>query len=334
MSRTPRLSIVASTDGSYEVVRRSVELLADQTCLDEIQMIIVGPSVADINPDMETLGKFADFKIVEFGAFETTGAALVAGLAHAKGEFLVFLEEHGFPPVDFGEKLMKTFDETKSDVVGYGLLPSNPGYVSWAHIYIQFGGAVPPRPSGYQARLGPHHVSYRCDMLRTYQEHLGDLLSNEAAFHELLRQDGRQLYFQGEIALLHGQISDLRQLIVHECLSGVTYGDARSKGQNWSILKRTAYVLGAPLIPFWRTGRAMVDMHKSGRLLKLFPLAPLIMLLVSSSGALGEAFGYIFGSRKWISDWRSGFELDRFAFVNEADQTSAPRSAAEARKLS
>lgn len=332
MHQSFRVSVVVSTDSTFDVVRRSIELLTDQTAVDQIHIVLVGPSIEKIEPDFETLSKFGAYDIVEFGEFDTTGAALQAGMRKAKGEFLVYLEEHGFPPNDFIEKLIARFDETGSDVVGYGLLPSNPGTVSWAHIYIQFGGAVPPRPSGYQKRLGPHHVSYRIAAVLGDVEYLDDLLSNEAAFHEKLRNEGKKLYFCGDIALDHAQISDFRQLFVHEFLSGVTYGDSRHKAQNWSVLRRAIYVCGAPLIPFWRTVRAMADMKQSGRLLALSPMTPLVMFAVSCAGAAGEVVGYTVGANKEIKDRRSGFELDRFAYVNAADMKSAPRTAEDVRK--
>lgn len=327
----PRVSVVVSTDSTYDVARRSIELMTDQTAVDQIHLILVGPSIAQIEPDFETLSKFGAYDIVEFGEFDTTGAALRAGMEQAKGEFLVYLEEHGFPPVDFIEKLIAKFDETGSDVVGYGLLPSNPGIVSWAHIYIQFGGAVPPQPSGYQKRLGPHHVSYRIAAVLGDVGHLDDLLSNEAAFHEKLRNEGKKLYFCSDIALEHAQISDFRQLFVHEFLSGTTYADSRYKAQDWSVWRRAVYVCGAPLIPFWRTIRAMGDMKRSGRLWELSPMAPLVMLAVSSAGAAGEVVGYTVGASKAVKDRRSGFELDRFAYVNEADMAAAPRTAEDVR---
>ncbi|MEL6100090.1 MAG: glycosyltransferase [Pseudomonadota bacterium] len=333
MTNNIRVSMVASTDSTYGVVRRSVELLTDQTRLDAIQLILVGPSRDVMQPDLETLSKFAAYEIIEIGAFQSTGASMAAGYQHAEGDILVYVEEHGFPPVDFAEKLIETFDETGSDVVGYGLLPSNPGNVAWAHIYAQFGGAVPPQPSGYQNRLGPHHVAYRASALPLDDPAIGALLSNEAALHEMMRQQGKRLYYRGDLALRHAQISDFWSLLTHEFLSGVTFADARRAAQNWPIWKRAVYVLGAPLIPFWRTGRAMVDMHRSGRLLKLSPSSPLIILAVSTAGAAGEVVGYTIGTRQWITDWRSTFELDRFAFVNESDQIAAPKTAEEARKL-
>ena len=332
MAYSPRVTVVVSTDSSFETSRRSTELLLDQTRPDLIHLVLVGPSIEEMKPDLDVLSKFGAYDIVEFGEFETTGAALVAGMKAAKGDFLVYLEEHGFPPSDFIEKLVAAFDETGNDVVGYGLLPSNPGAVSWAHIYIQFGGAVPPRPSGFQKRLGPHHVSYRVSTLKGETEHLDKLLSNEAAYHEKLREEGKKLYFHGDLALLHAQISDFKQLFVHEFLSGVTFADARRHAQDWSLLRRAIYVLGAPLIPFWRTFRAMGDMYISGRLFK-WPHVPFIMLAVTCAGAAGEVVGYTFGTNKRINDRRSGFELDRFAYVNDADMKAAPRTAEDARNI-
>ncbi|MEO0569694.1 MAG: glycosyltransferase [Pseudomonadota bacterium] len=333
MSNPIRVSVVASTDSDFEVVRRSVELLTDQTVCDQIEMIIVGPNAKKIQVDEDVVSKFGDYQIVEINDFEVTGASMVAGYKKAKGEFLVFIEEHGFPPVDFTEKLISTFEETGADIVGYGLTPSNPGYVSWAHIYQQFGAAVPPQPSGFKNRLGPHHVSYRAGVLPLEDPGIGDLMSNEAALIELLHEKGRKIYFDGQITLKHAQISDFFQLVQHEFLSGVTYGDARYKNQNWSVWKRAFYVLASPLIPFWRTGRAMADMYRSGRLWQLMPLSPLIMLASTTSGTLGEVVGYTIGSRAWIADKRSEFELDRYAFVNTADKLNAPRTAEQARKM-
>ena len=333
MPKPFRVSIVASTDSSFEVARRSIELLTDQTLREEIELILTGPDLETIQPDLEVLSQFGGYQIVEVGEFETTGASMAAGFRAAKGEFLVYLEEHGFPPPDFAEKVIETFEKTGADVVGYGLVPSNPGIVSWAHIFIQFGAAVPPQPSGYKSRLGPHHVSYRAGVLTLGDPGIGDLMSNEAALHEMLHSQGRKIYYNGEISLHHAQISDFSQLIRHEFFSGVTYADARHTSQNWSVWRRTLYVLGSPLIPFWRTGRAMVDMNRSGRLWKLMPLTPLVMFAATISGTVGEIVGYTSGKRKWISDRRSEFELDRFAFVSSGDQLNAPRTAEQARKL-
>ncbi|MEM9212147.1 MAG: hypothetical protein AAGA63_11745, partial [Pseudomonadota bacterium] len=105
MSNPIRVSVVASTDSDFEVVRRSVELLTDQTVCDQIEMIIVGPNAKKIQVDEDVVSKFGDYQIVEINDFEVTGASMVAGYKKAKGEFLVFIEEHGFPPVDFTEKL-------------------------------------------------------------------------------------------------------------------------------------------------------------------------------------------------------------------------------------
>lgn len=333
MPKPIRVSIVASTDSSFEVARRSIELLTDQTVCDEIELILTGPDLQQIQPDLDVLSKFGSYQIVEVGEFETTGASMAAGFRKAKGEFLVYLEEHGFPPTDFAEKLIETFDNTGADVVGYGLVPSNPGIVSWAHIYIQFGAAVPPQPSGFKKRLGPHHVSYRAGVLPLDDAEIGDLMSNEAVLHETLHNQGCKIYYDGEIFLHHTQISDFLQLVQHEFFSGVTYADARRASQNWSVLRRVVYVLGSPLIPFWRTGRAMVDINRSSRLWQLLPWTPFVMLAATISGALGEVVGYIFGKRKWIADRRSEFELDRYAFVNSGDQLNAPRTAEQARQL-
>lgn len=293
----------------------------------------MGPDVGKIKPDLEVLSKFGSFQVIECGAFETTGANMLAGFKQAKGEFLVYLEEHGFPPSDFAERLVNIFETSKADVVGYGLVPSNPGIVAWAHIYIQFGAAVPPQPSSYKSRLGPHHVSYRAGVLPLSDPGLGDLLSNEAALHEILHSEGRKIYFDGTLALRHAQISSFFPLLKHEFLSGITFGDARHKNQNWSLARRMFYVLASPLIPFWRTGRAMADMHRSGRLFKFMPVVPLVMFAVTISGTLGEVIGYTFGTRQWVSDKRSEFELDRYAFVNAKDQMNAPRTAEQARRM-
>ncbi|MDU8942183.1 glycosyltransferase [Ovoidimarina sediminis] len=318
--KEPSFSIVSATDGAFDVCRRSLSNFAKQTLRDQIEIVLVGPSIEEMQPDYELLSQFGAYQIIEVGRLRSTGHALSLGFKHARAPFGAFLEEHGFPRPDFVEKLLKTFDETGSDVVGYTLLPQNPGTVAWTHIFLQFGPAVPDVVSGPAKRLGGHHVAYRKEVLTPFGDDLEILMANESVLFEIFRNKNIPMYLTNEITVGHTQISYLPALFRHEFISAMIFADARWKTQNWPVWKRAVYTLGAPAIPFVRVGRSLRDIRRTGRGPEMSVLVLPTMVLSAGVSAMGEAIGYVFGAGRRAIDYRTAVELDRYSYTTEADR--------------
>ncbi|MEL7461146.1 MAG: glycosyltransferase [Pseudomonadota bacterium] len=321
MASEPKLSVFMITDGDYSICARTVSYLAEQTIADQIEMIIVGPSEAQMAPDYGALAGFHSHRIVEFGTVGWIGEAAAAGIRAARAPYVVYAEEHGFPPPNWADVLVRTFEEGGHDGVGWAMMPANPGLVAWSHIYGQFGDAVAPVQSGPAIRLGPHHAAYRRDALLELGDDLAAAFGNEGALYPAFRKRGKTLYLTGETVTGHTQVSDLASFIRLEYIGQRVYASARMQVEDWPGWKRALYVAGAPLIPFVRVYRSIGHILRTGRGRQLLPQAALVLLVTCSAGTVGEVLGYLFGADDKLRADRMEIELDRYAFVKEGDRS-------------
>lgn len=320
MTNKPQISIIMLTDGKYEVCRRTISYLLAQTAVDKIEFVLVGPSRAIMEVDEAELAPFHSFRIVEIGEVHSTGHGLEAAVPVCTAELVLYAEEHGFPPPNLCEVLIRVANETDYQAYGWAMLPSNPGMVSWAHIYGQFAEVVAPRPSGEVSRTGGHHTMYRRALLMEYEGRLVDLFGHEAVLQEDLERRGIKLYLIGEVASGHTQISNFWSYLNHEFVSQWGFATARVRNLGWGWGRRLLYVAGAPLIPFLRVKRSLPFIRSTGRWRELMPQIGFIMFAANCAGALGEALGYLTGRNDKAMSTRAKIELDRYSHVREADR--------------
>ncbi len=320
MAPAPAFSVIMITESNYEVCRRTISYLLAQTVVEKIELVLVGPSRAEMQVDEAELSAFHSFKIVEIGKVQSTGHGLAAGTLASSADLVTYAEEHGFPPSNLCEVMLRIAGETDYQAYGWSILPSNPGAVAWAHIYGQFAEAVAPRPSGEVSRLGGHQSMYRRALLMEYKDNLVDLFGSEAVLQEDLERRGIKLFMVGDIANGHTQISNFWLYLWHEFVAQRTFAVARLRNLKWGWGRRLVYVAGAPLIPFLRLRRSLPYIRSTGRWNLLMPQIGLIMFAANCAGAVGEALGYATGNSDKATSERSKIELDRYSFVNEADR--------------
>ena len=320
MQTKPSISIIMVTDDTYETCRRTIGYLLQQTVIDQIEMIIVGPSRDQIQPDEAELSKFHSNQIVEVGKVVSVAQTLSAGVVAAKAFYVTYAEEHGFPPPNLAEVLIREFEEGGHVALGWAMTPANPGLVSWAHIYGQFGEAVAPLKSGPATRLGGHHGAYSRDLLMEYGDKLHHVVGCEAVLHGDLNKRGVKMYMTGEVVGLHTQVSDFPSYFKHEYIAQRAYAAARMDVMKWSIWRRLLYVAGSPLIPFVRLRRSLRHMRRTGRFRELMPNIAFVMFAGNVAGAIGEALGYVFGADDQVLSQRMAVELDRYSYVRASDR--------------
>ncbi len=329
MSSKPDFSIFLITDDSYAKCARTISYLKRQTIVDQIELVIVGPSREQIAPDYDDLSVFHSHKIVEMGEVGWVGKAAARGIEASSAKYVTYSEEHGFPPEDWAETLVRTFESGGYDAVGWGMTPANPGLVAWAHIYGQFGDAVAPLESGPATRLGPHHGAYRRDLLLEYGDALPHVFGNEGVLYPDLLRRGKSLYLTGETVTGHTQVSDFASYVRLEFIGMRIYAASRMLLFEWPLWKRLLYIAGSPVIPFLRLWRSLGHIRRTGRGRELLPQVAFVILGANIAGALGEAIGYAIGADDEGRADRMEIELDRYAFVNESDRAQKDRFAGE-----
>lgn len=320
-SRTPALSAIVITLGGFDVIRRTVRHLHDQTARHQIELLIVTPSANDLKYDPELVAGFHSVRVIETGSINYTGEGHAAGVRAASAPVVVYVEEHSYPAPGWAEALIKAHDGPW-DAVGGAILNANPrSMVSWASMLTDFGPWVAPVSGGEVDRLPPHHTSYKKTVLEEYGSRLAPLLESETVLIGNLNKQGSGLYLEPEAISSHVNISAARSYIQGEFLGGRLFGAARVRSRGWGV-RRVPYAVAAPAILLVRLQRVVSQIRRCGRQRELIPkvLPPLLLGLVSHT--VGEVAGYLLGEGR-AAERRRSIELERFRHVAERDRPAA-----------
>ncbi len=320
-SGTPALSAIVITLGGFDVIRRTVQHLRDQSARDQIELLIVTPSTDGLEYDPQQVGGFHSVRVIETGSINYTGEAHAAGVREARAPVVIYVEEHSYPEPGWATALIEAHDGPWG-AVGGAMLNANPGsMVSWASMLTDFGPWLAPAQGGEVDRLPPHHTSYKKAVLEEYGSRLAPLLETETVLIANLKKEGSPLYFEPQAASRHVNVSTTRSYMQAEFLGGRLFGAARARSHGWAV-RRVAYAVAAPAILLVRLQRVMAQIRRCGRVRELIPkvLPPLMLGLASHT--VGEMAGYLFGEGR-AAEGRRSIELDRFQHLAEGDRPTA-----------
>lgn len=290
----PRLSVIFVTPDRYQVIQRTVRSLQSQTIKDQLEVIIVAPSAANLDLDASDLQGFYRFKVVETGVNQSAGDTRVAGMRQASAPIVAYLEDHAFPVNStWAESLLKTHEEPWA-AVAPTLENGNPeSLISWASYLLCFGMWANPQSLGCTQSLPWRNVSYKRSVLMKYGDELANLFVAEYALHQDLVSKGYQLYLDPSTKLYHLNFTHLIPMLQEQFFVGRVFGAGRA--QSWSLLRRLLYIIGGPLIPCVRVWRLSQGWQGILRQHQLMPhiISPLIAGLLT--GCFGEWIGYLSG---------------------------------------
>ena len=118
MAAKPTLSVIMITEDKYEVCRRTISYLLAQSVVDQIEFVLVGPSRGVMQVDEAELAPFHSFKIIEIGKVNSTGQGLAAGTLGSTADLVTYAEEHGFPPANLFEVMLRNAGEKNYQACG------------------------------------------------------------------------------------------------------------------------------------------------------------------------------------------------------------------------
>src|SRR5262245_35469354 len=161
----PDLSVILLTPDNFESIRRTISCLLLQTAKDRMEIVIVAPSAKALNPDASLLQQFEKHNVVEIGRIESIGSAYAAGVRQASSAVIALSEEHSFPQKGWAEALLLAHKGPWA-AVGPVIGNANPeNLISWADLYIGYGGWLEPIEEGIVNHLPGHNSSYKRDLL-------------------------------------------------------------------------------------------------------------------------------------------------------------------------
>ncbi len=312
--RSPEISVVIVTPDNFATIRDTMAYLRKQTVKDQMEVVIVAPSLDGLGLDESEMKDFFKFSVVEIGEIWSTGGAIAAGVRKAHAPVVTYVEEHVYPEPGWAEALINAHRKSWA-AVGAVLSNANPeSMISWAIFFTDFGPWI-EQPLAVETRgLAPHQTSYKRSILLEYGTELGAMLEVEGILHRDLISKGHRLYLEPAAKVNHLNPSLLSSYLGAEFYGGRMFGAARVRYENWSVWRRLVYIGGMPLIPVIRLRRVLSEVRRSGLGNNLLPsiLPPVMMGIISHS--LGELVAYAFG----VGDAprrRLTFELNRHRHI-------------------
>jgi hypothetical protein len=312
----PELSFVLVTD-CFERIARTVDHLWAQRGREAIELVLVIPTGANLDPSGPELRGFHGIEVVEVRSIESLSWARVPGVRRASAPIVVLGETHSFPQAGWAEALLAAH-RAQWDAVGPGITNANPStMLSWANLFLDYGIWIEPTEPTEMHDLPGHNSSYRKTILADYDDdELMRLFEAETMLHLDLRRRGHRLLLEPAARLAHTNVTRWASTFRERFAAGQRFAAARA--QHFSTARRLVYACGSPLIPFIRLPRIIRDMRRCGRLRQLMPwiLPALCSCLVIS--ALGELWGYLAGSGSSMRHL-SRIELDKLPHLRRGD---------------
>jgi Glycosyl transferase family 2 len=134
-----QMSVVLVTPDSYDNIRTTMEYLRAQTVSNQLEIVIVAPSAANVNFVLEDRLAFGQIHVVEVGEIKSTGRAMAAGVREASAPVVGYAEEHAYPAPGWAEALINAHQQSWAGV-GAAIANANPGnMVNWASFFTDFG---------------------------------------------------------------------------------------------------------------------------------------------------------------------------------------------------
>ena len=316
----PALSSILITPTDYGAIAKTMQYLRAQTIAGQIELVIVAPRADRVHVPPEDAASFHSIKIAEIDEFGSLAVARVAGVTAASAPVVAFNEDHSFPEPGWAAALLEGHRRGFSGVAPQMKNANPASTLSWAALFLHFGGTVEPG-NGFETDYpaASHNMSYTRAALLEVGDRLTELMLAELFLHEALRKRGHRFWVEPTAATRHVNLSRLRPALIHAWTGGRMYGGLRREFGAWPLARRILYAGGSPLIPLLRLRRVLPLLRRTHSGRDLIPRVLPTMAVILSVHAAGEAFGYLFGLGKTRISY-SEFETRRERHVRPEER--------------
>jgi hypothetical protein len=311
--------VVLVTPGRYERIRKTMNHLHAQSLRARMEVIIVCPSLAELNAGNDGWGDFYSVRCIEVGVIRSTGDVRAAGAVEACAPIVAFAEDHCFPAPGWAEALVEAHRKTWAGV-GATLTNANPGsLLSWADIFLNFGPSV-MRESGGPSHFIPwHNSSYPKAALDEYGDGLARMLEVEGVLQIDQERRGRELFLCAAATTGHINISRFDSFLSGHFWGSRMFWSAMIRQDRWSAWKRLALAVACPGLGLVRIVRALREMHRAGKLRSLVPGVLPALCAGAVAISLGALAAALWGAGDVLSH-RISVELYRDRHLREEDR--------------
>ena len=288
------LSVVLVAGSQRERAQRVIDALAAQTALPSIELILVDLAPLDAK-QLEIPEQLAHVRLSR-PDIRRWGVARAEGARAANGKSVAFIEDHCYPTRNWAEVLIEAHTKPWG-AVGYAFTNANPdSYVSRSSMMARYGSFVHPAKRQQAKLLSGNNVSYKRDLLLSFERELDDVLAIDFCFQEILDQRGVSMFVESRALAAHENFTSVKR----EGTTGHHYcrllAAKRAETQAWSAARKLVHGIGAPLgSPVIRLWRLITGLRGRSELRSIVILGLPVIATEYFFDSLGESFGYLFG---------------------------------------
>ena len=286
-----QISVVIASKVGPPFIDQCLASLAEQAAEIDAEVIVVTPRPEEYGARIKSL--FPWVRIVSDPEITKIPALRRRGVQEASGKYVAIIEEHCSAGPDWLKQTLTAFERGNYAAVGGAI--TDYGYDrtrDWVVYFIEYNGALPPVAAGETDNLNDANIAYPRNLLL---EHV-DLLDDgywPMTLHPTRLAKGRKLLSVPEMVVYHRGPFDFFYYLHQRFLFSRAFAGVRA--QNQSPVRRLAYLLAAPVIPFMllgRIGRTVIAKRcRVGEFLRSLPLTvPALTVLVA-----GEWVGCLLG---------------------------------------
>jgi GT2 family glycosyltransferase len=214
-------------------------------------------------------------------------------LNHARGDYVVFLEDHVTVRSDHLLRLRQIF-AAGYDGIGGAVMNGSPESVgAWLQYFCDYHQWLPCRPSGDIGDLPGCNFAYRASTLKKLGAFVESRHKLEWLFNVRAKKQGARLYFASDAPAIH--YSHDANTVFQYCRYRFLYGRDFAAHRGLGFWKRMIFALLSPAL----IGLVLFRIWKNVRLdrsllTKFWRLSPILLVTVMIWAA-GEMCGYLFG---------------------------------------
>lgn len=286
------VSVVIASGAGGEFLFRCLDSLREQALQQKVEIIVVDRC------GYPTLGRLRDkysFVTVLQAASDPRPSVpelRMQGVKQARGDIVAIIEEHCVAPPHWLQIIRSSFQDGDVAIGGPILDNSFDRVRDWVVYFSEYHNYLPPWPDGERYMLNGANIAYRRERLLEHKDVLGSGYW-EVVLHPRLAKEGGVFRSVPRMGVYHTGPFDYGYYLGQRYLLSRVWGGTQR--EKVSFAKRLAYLIPAPLFPFFLLARIAHRVFTSGHRVGKFLVALPLLTPVTIAYVWGEWLGYLCG---------------------------------------
>jgi hypothetical protein len=287
----PSISVVVASKVGPPFIDQCLDSLKDETRQLAADVVVVAAGTEAYASGLAA--KYPWARVIHSPQVSKVPALRGLGVDAASGELVAVIEEHCSAKEDWLHQALRAHSTGDYGAVGGPVVDYNyPRVRDWVVYFLEYNGSLPPVAHGETTDLNDANIVYRRPLLIQYR-HLLDEGYWPMTLHATLLAKGIKLLSAPDMVVYHRGPFDFGYYLRQRFLFSRAFAGVRAQSE--SMVRRLAYLVGAPLVFVMLlariTSRVVQKRRRVVQYLRTLPLmVPALVVMVA-----GEWVGCLIG---------------------------------------